>query len=373
MVQRTQILSDVLDIIIIGNRVEASAFILQNYRSIIMLKKYITSVLLAMTCASLFAQTVTSGSFGDTYIPSEGFISIFGTHTFENADIGLYPGVILAERNGISGVVNFSSESSCKGASYDAHVDGTVRTFSSDPFVFPTGNSEKLGLLGISGMTDAAAKYSHSDPTLTTGELNITNPEIDATSALEFWTLDGSGETNVTLTWDPDSNIEGLVEGDLDKLTIIGWTMSGWEVIPSIPNEFSLLSDSRHIFNPESESGFSYGSISTSSPIVPSDYEILTLGSLVIPRTGISDGPILKIFPNPVKLGTNSYVYYELKGNQGKMEVYDELNNLVFSKLLDRPSGNILLPNLHQSDDKYIVTVVEIDGKKTSKMLITIQ
>ena len=33
---------------------------------------------------------VASGSFGSTYVPSNGFISIFGDHTFDFADCGLF-------------------------------------------------------------------------------------------------------------------------------------------------------------------------------------------------------------------------------------------------------------------------------------------
>jgi len=325
-----------------------------------------------LTCLSINSQQVSSGSFGGTYVPADGFISIFGDHTFGFADCGLFPGLIVTSRAS-AGYVNFTQGASWSDATDESYVDGNVRTFSSGPFVFPVGNDGKLRLLGVSGSENAAASYLFDDPATITGQLVIANPDLEAVSTREYWSLSGDNETIVTLTWNQFSNIEDLVNGDINRLTMIGWTDLGWEVIPTTINDFTLLSNSSNEFNEDITTSFIVGSLSSADVIVPDNYSIITFGSLAIPRSSIVDNGGVSVFPNPARLGTPTYVSYDLRGNSGKLEIYDGYNRLVYSQSLTQSSGNVLIPEMNLSSDRYVVTMIEEDGTKKSKYLIVIK
>ena len=118
---------------------------------------------------------------------------------------------------------------------------------------------------------------------------------------------------------------------------------------------------------------FSLGSATSDNVIVPNDFEIISLGSLAVPRMSFVEDGEMSIFPNPARIGDNTFVAYDLKGTSGKMEVYDGYQRLVYEQILDNESGVVNLPQLNLSDDKYVVTLIEKDGSKTSKILILIK
>ena len=334
------------------------------------MKKSLSVIVFISLYICSFAQ-LTSGSFGSTYVPSDGFISIFGDHSFDYADCGLYPGLILTARDQ-PGFVNFVSGSSWSGATEESHVDGFVRTFSTDPFVFPVGNDGKLRLLGISGSRNAQASYVFADPALVTGQIMIANPELIALSSNEYWILKGENETVVTLTWDELSSIEDISGGDLNRLTMVGWNGSDWEVIPTVINEFTLQSNSFNLFDEDRSTSFSAGSLSSTDSFSPDSYEIITFGTLSIPRVGLLDGAV-SVFPNPARIGTPTFISYRLKGKQGKIEIYDGFSRLVYTASLDQQEGVVRFDQQNLVDDKYVITIIEHDGQKISRPLIMIK
>lgn len=341
-----------------------------------MIRKNFLILIALLSVSFLSAQECASGSFGNAYIPSGSFMSIFGDHTFVNDGSGFIPGIIQTDRGvdrGEPGFVNFTASSTWSGASDAAHVNGFVRTFSTGPFVFPVGNGERLRMLGISGSANATAAFFDEDPAITTGVMDITNPDLEAVSDREFWILTGGAETTVTLTWDQLTNIEDLVTGDINRLTIIGWNGSSWDIIPTTVNASALANNSSNVLDDAISTSFSVGSASSDNVIVPSDFEIITFGSLAVPRTGIIEDGELSIFPNPARIGENTFVEYDLKGTSGKMEIYDGYQRLVFEQILESESGVVNLPQFNLTDDKYVVTLIEKDGSKTSKILILIK
>jgi len=321
----------------------------------------------------LSAQECASGSFGNAFIPSGSFMSIFGDHTFVNDGSGFLPGIIETDRSASPGFINFTTSASWSGASDGAHVDGFVRTFSSSSFVFPVGNGERLRMIGISGSADATAAFVDEDPAIATGVMDISNPDLEAVSNTEYWILTGNSETTVTVTWDQLTNVEDLVTGDINRLTIIGWNGTSWDIIPTTVNASALASNSTNVLDDAIATSFSIGSATSDNVINPSDFEIISLGSLAVPRTGIVEDGELSIFPNPARIGDNTFVAYDLKGTSGKMEIYDSYQRLVFEQILNNDSGVVNLPQLNLSDDKYVVTLIEKDGSKTSKILILIK
>lgn len=338
-----------------------------------MIKKSFFSVLILFASIALQAQEA-SGSFGSTYVPGNGFISIFGDHTFDFADCGLFPGLILTERDNGIGYVNFTSSATWTGANNESHVDGYVRTFATTPFVFPVGDDGRVRFIGIDGSENTGAAYFAADPAEVTGQLTVENADLDGVSTREYWMIGGGDDdTRLTLSWDQLSGVEDLVDGDINKLTIIGWVNDDWEIIPSVINEFALASSSANIFDEDITTSFTIGSLSSADPIDLDRYQVLSIGSLAAPRTSVVEKGDLKVFPNPAPLGTPTFVSYNLKGQKGKMEVYDGYNRLVFNQTLMNNQGTILLPELNGEEDRYVVTIIEEDGTKTSKILLLLR
>lgn len=333
---------------------------------------FITIVALCCMC-SLNSQECASGSFGNAHIPAGGFMSIFANHTFVNGGTGFLPGIIETNRVGVPGFINFTSTGSWTGASDDAHVDGYVRTFSSGSFVFPTGNGERLRMIGISGSENATAVFIDEDPAIATGTMDIGNIDLESVSNREYWILTGEEATTVTLTWDQLTNVEDLVTGDINRLTIVGWTGSSWEIIPTSINEFMLAANSSNTLDENISTSFSIGSMVSDNLITPDDYEFLTLGSLAVPRSIAVGESSLTVYPNPAHIGDRTSIAFDLIGTRGKLEVYDGFQRMVYQQLIDRERGVITLPQLNLTDDKYVVTIIEADGSKTSKIMIMLR
>lgn len=241
-----------------------------------------------------------STSFGNTFIHNDGESVIFGTHDFDKGSEGALPGIIGTQRttdNAKYGVIGFSDVSpGWKGIGDDSHVDGYVKKYGSDAFVFPIGDNGKYRPIAIEGGTETVAAYYKVDPASATTStlfggnyqvLPVGGPfpqsskteDVVNVSNLEYWDIDGSSPTKITLTWDIFSEIERITNDDLDRLTILGWDGSQWKVIPS-ETDLLYLRDSRS--RPSFTGGISNkvrGSITTREPIVPDDYLVYTFGS----------------------------------------------------------------------------------------------
>jgi len=339
-----------------------------------MIRNYIIIVLSLLVLGSTSAQECASGSFGNAFVPSGSFVSIFANHTFVNGGTGLMPGTIETDRGNSPGVVNFTNTASWSGADDAAHVNGFVRTFSSTPFVFPVGSGERLRMIGISGSENATAAFVEEDPAVSIGTMDLNNADLDAVSNREYWILEGGNETTITLTWDQLSNVEDLVGGDINKLTIVGWDGDSWEIIPTSVNASMLANNSTNTLNDAVSTSFSVGSMTSDNVITPNNFTLITLGSLATPRSSAVEDGEISVFPNPALLAEDTYISYNLKkGNLGKIEVYDGQQRLVFEQDVDQDYGVIKLPTFNLTDDTYFVTLLESDGSRQSQILIMVR
>ena len=230
------------------------------------------------------------GSTGNTYIFGGAEMTFFGNHDFANGGSGALPGIIGTVRSGPFGILNFYTAASHNGGSDGAHVDGYVRKYGTTPFVFPVGDNGFYGPFAASGDGTMGAYY-HGDATvavtsnLAGGDYPILplggpfptsafDTELEQVSIIEYWDIDGANATPLTLTWDAGSDISGLTNAQLSKLTITGWNGSEWVAIPSVVDPTSVLSGTSDI---------TAGSITTITPIIPNTYTAYTLASRVTP------------------------------------------------------------------------------------------
>lgn len=233
------------------------------------------------------------GSHGNTTIFGGAQMTFFAHHNFITGSSGTQPGVILTERAaGNFGILNFSGTNLFSTNASDAgYVDGYVRKYGSGNFIFPVGDNGKLGQFAASADGTMGA-YFHTDPNtaatsnLYTGSNYAPLPSggpfntieigqnVAVVSTVEYWDIDGTNASPITLTWDATSAIATLTNNQLNKLAIAGWNGTQWVAIGSEVDATSILSGT---------SDLTAGSITTSAAIVPNTYTAYTFASLITP------------------------------------------------------------------------------------------
>lgn len=263
----------------------------------------LTALLLLLVL--VFEARAQEGSQGNTTIFGGAQMSFFHNHDFVVGGGGAQPGVILTERaEGNFGILNFVGDDlSSTGASDAGYVDGYVRKYGAGPFVFPVGDNGFLGQFAAAADGTMGA-YFHVSPAsavtsnLFTGGnypalpvggpfpigLTTRGPGIKTVSNVEYWDIDGTTATPITLTWDAGSNVTALTGSVLGSLTIVGWNGSDWVRIPSIVDVTSVLGGA---------STLTGGSITTTASVVPNTYLAYTLAAMgpdVSPRISVVPG-----------------------------------------------------------------------------------
>lgn len=266
--------------------------------------KAILSIICLLFGISAFAQTDPSNSLGNTFIHSEGNMTVFGDHTFDNAaasggNAGTMPGLIGGERVPTKGYFNFAPGSKWVEAQDFKYIDGYVRYFGNTKFLFPIGDNYMYRPCGISGGSYTEACYYGVDPTsavtddLRGGDFPVlpgTGPfpsvnsddKVIQVSEYEYWDINGTDPTIITLTWNDASEIDLITNNDLERLTIVGWNGSVWEAIPSKIDLQTVGQMNNNLSFTGAIPDLTSGSISTTVSVVPSDYEVYTFASSCI-------------------------------------------------------------------------------------------
>ena len=327
-------------------------------------------LLLATISFQLDAQS--SKIYGSIHVPDNSSISIFNQHSFHKGS-GIFPGQISTAREN-KGYINFSYGSSWVDASDMQFIDGYVKVSHNEPFTFPTGANSKFRPVAISGASKTIAAYYDNDPSFIneSGTSKI-EPLLSQISEEEYWDIDGSIRTQVTLTWDGRSNIESLTESNLNRLTMIGWRGNQWEVIPSSIDRFTLdLSTSRARMGSE-VADFASGSITTNENIRPSDYDFITLGALN-PNTMARVQPEFDVYPNPISLTVNPTLNYQFSTEQGGIiRLYSPTNSLLMEKTVTGDRGVVSLNNPINKAGVYVIGIVDQNGSSKYQKLVVVE
>ncbi len=151
------------------------------------------------------------------------------------------------------------------------YVDGYSSITGVLDFTFPIGDDFRLRPMRIetnAAVNTAKGAYyfeNPNTPNFFSGSFDTDNFDnlLYGVSNFEFWDLDGTTETRVTLTWDDNSNIPTLVD-NLENLRVVGWDKAS--------NRWVNLG------NTSFTGDLNSGEI-TSDLIIPDNYEILTFGS----------------------------------------------------------------------------------------------
>ncbi len=232
-----------------------------------------------------------SGSFGFNSILEGGELAVYGEHDFQGKGIVYLGDIIGAQRGGQGSYFSFVPNSSHINCSDKAHVDGYVRSYQSGSFIFPIGNKGKWRPVGITAASSTAptdASYFALSPGIASLPLNgpfsplVHDARIEKVSDKEYWDINGTVASKITLTWDENSGVNDLSLGQISTLRIVGWDGAKWVEIPSSVDATSLLNES---------SDLTKGSITSSDLVVPNAYQVYTIGTLIrdTDGDGVSD------------------------------------------------------------------------------------
>ncbi|WP_299255856.1 gliding motility-associated C-terminal domain-containing protein [uncultured Aquimarina sp.] len=205
----------------------------------------------------------------------------------------------------------------------DRYVDGYASLVGDLNFSFPVGDDFRLRPLKIdseAATETSRAAYFFENPNTPNYFLESFDSEeyddsLFGVSIFEFWDLDGNKRTQVTLTWDNNSNIPTLVE-NIEDLRVVGWNKA--------------LKKWVNLGNTNVIGDLNNGEIS-SDVITPDDYEVLTFGS----SNRLFDGD-LEIFTAVSPNGDGMNDTFKIQGlskfPDNELFIYNRWGILVFQK-----------------------------------------
>ncbi len=236
-------------------------------------------------------------------------------------------GDVLTSKTSAANYLNFIYDSFFNGTGDLSHINGYAGATNKEIITFPVGDGERLRYLTLtSDATNSLAKCAYffedpNNPTSLGQQFDTSVKEFDdlQISGQEFWRLEGSQPSVVTLTWDTNSSAGSLAEIS-ENLIVVGWSKaeSRWE----------------QLGNSSFSGNLQAGSV-MSETFVPDDYEILTLGGtdgLLEPFTVLE---LDNYFLTPNGDGVNDFLLIDGIENapNNTLNIYNRYGVLVYSKL----------------------------------------
>ncbi len=214
----------------------------------------------------------------------------------------------------------FGQEAFYSGDSNASKIEGYAVVTNQQNFAFPVGDTEALRPLILnSNGSNSLAKCAYffedpNSPSTYPGFNTAIKPRtIFGISTTEFWRLEGTVPSRITLSWNSRSNLSVLTS-DVNTITIMGW---------------SKLADQWINIGRESIAGDLTQGIVNSAVFNPDDFEILTFGSAAEPEEFLTLDNYL-ISPNGD--GINDFLEIpELEQSPNNtLEIYDRMGLKVF-------------------------------------------
>ena len=342
------------------------------------LNKILAGLIVVFVLGISLEATAQSRSVSNIFIPEKAFVSIFGEHSFVEGGTGVNPGMISTARGDSHGYVNFAKGSSWSGASDVQFIDGYVRVYHDDPFVFPIGDNGKFRPVSINGAALTSAAYFDRDPAKVVKQSTARKAGavsgqivIERVSDVEYWEIEGQKATNVTLTYGRDSKVGQLTQQDLSKLSIIGWKRGQWNVLPSTVDPHSIDNAFHAAANGINKSTIVQGTISTIEEVIPSDYDYFTLAGI---NTAALEGQTaFSMFPNPRLTTMPLNVRYQLPtADGGILRIHSANGSLLVERDLTSNSGVLSFSDVTTAPGAYNVSVTDSNGNTLSKKLIVV-
>lgn len=183
-------------------------------------------------------------------------------------------GRVVTPRDDLDITLDFLNNSLYFGENDDRHTDGYATVTGELDFTFPIGDDFRVRPLTVipenSNTSEYKAAYFFEDPNSPTTFVTDFNtssyePSLSIVSEKEFWDFNGVEDTQVTLTWDPQSIVR-ILASELRNLRVVGYATGS--------NKWIDLGNTQIIGD------FNNGTI-TSNTFSPQDYEVVTIGSVL--------------------------------------------------------------------------------------------
>lgn len=195
---------------------------------------------------------------------------------------------IFTKRDSPIGIVSFGAAVTSGVLGDGKFIDGYIKKSGSEPFIFPVGDNGALRPFSV-GSDQAIGAYYGVNPAVAVtsnpagGDYGVL-PEggpfstssmgegLAAISTSEYWDINGTSPSRITLSWNSSSAVNALVtDRGLSKLTIAGWDGTKWVNLPANVDATSLFGQ------PSTETS---GSLTTILDVVPNTYNVYTLAAL---------------------------------------------------------------------------------------------
>lgn len=202
---------------------------------------------------------------GDIYIHDFAEVHI----SAGNFNFGTSPATTTTSRSTNYGFLSFASGVTWSGATSAHFVDGYIRSYGTDPFVMPIGQTGVYAPIKVVPTTNVGvdAAYYFVAPSSIGTSIGST---ISAISDVEYWNVKSNGsDALITLSWSSTSDVNTLTASTLESLTIVGFNGTSWEEIPSTVDATSLYGLG---------SSLDSGSISSTTVVDLDMYNYFTLG-----------------------------------------------------------------------------------------------
>lgn len=223
---------------------------------------------LVLLCVALVGYGQGSQVDGTTQVYPGGHYGVYGTLTFNS-------GYIITPRSDPNSNVYFTAGSASAGEKDASHVNGYAEKAGTTAFTFPIGDGTTLRTAGISapsGSTNFQAAYFKGNPSSATLPSGAPFPTanvgtgVGSVSTVEYWDVNGSSATNLTLSYNAASNLGTLTNNTATNLIIVGYnpSTSKWENLGNAGGVTGTLAGD--------------GSV-TANGVTPNTYSAFTFGS----------------------------------------------------------------------------------------------
>lgn len=206
------------------------------------------------------------------------------------------------------------------------HVDGYVKVENEGEFTFPIGHENSLRPIILPNQLKntiykgAYFKEDPNNPSIFSQSFNTETKQVilEKINDTEFWDLNGTTETEIILTWNPESNINQLAV-DIESLRVVGW---------------DKVSEKWVDLGGEMITGDIDNGAIKSKPFIPDAYEVLTIGSDHREVQGVTVYETYNIGITPNGDGLNDT--FVIEGIQQRpnntINIYNRWGTLVYSK-----------------------------------------
>ena len=269
-------------------------------------------------------------------------------------------GEIVTAKEGCNSHIGFAEGSGWSNASDNQFIDGMVKVLHDQPFTFPIGAKGQYHPITISGGVNTMAAYIAKDPSELTESRLFRNQDSNPTTFVDrmktngYWFIQGDNTTGISLSWTAADNMAVLTD-NVEDLSIIGYKNGSWTVVAS---------------NLEKDPSLTAGTISTSSELIPNDFDYFTLGT--VKTVTPSKQSTLSVYPNPVMDNENITVEYDLNSDSGVLQVISTNGLLLSERTISNSKGTVTSLDLPGNSGTYLVRIVGSNGIAKEKKVIVL-